>query len=376
MSATENKQSASKNKPKARRTLEISDIEALALGAWILGTGGGGDPYHKLLNMRELYKNGHSVDLIDPMSLNDDAVVGVLSNMGAPLVGQERLADPNFAIKPVKMMERYIGRKFDAVMALEIGGGNGVHPMLVAALSGYPVVDADTMGRAYPEAQMTSVAVSRLQCFPLTLADIRDNEIIIPRAASWKWMERISRKVCTEIGSIAATCKAPRSGREVKDHTIHYTTTKAIELGYAVQEARRNHHDPVAAIIKACSGHFLFEGKVVDVERKATEGFLRGKALIQGLSNYADQEFLVHFQNEFSVGYLNGDAIVMTPDLICVLDTVSGDGIGTDVLRYGQRVSVLALPGPEIFRTQAGLDAVGPRAFGFDLDYECIFDKV
>ncbi|MDB2423698.1 DUF917 domain-containing protein, partial [Paracoccaceae bacterium] len=173
-----------------------------------------------------------------------------------------------------------------------------------------------------------------------------------------------------------ATCKAPRSGREVKDHTIHYTTTKAIELGYAVQEARRDHHDPIAAIIKACSGQLLFEGKVVDVERKATEGFLRGKALIQGLSNYADQEFLVHFQNEFSVGYLNGDAIVMTPDLICVLDTVSGDGIGTDVLRYGQRVSVLALPGPEIFRTQAGLDAVGPRAFGFDLDYECIFDKV
>ena len=266
MSASENKQSEDENKPINSRTLEISDIEALALGAWILGTGGGGDPYHKLLNMRELYKNGHSVVLIDPMSLDDDAVVGVLSNMGAPLVGQERLADPNFAIKPVKMMERYIGRNFDAVMALEIGGGNGVHPMLVAALSGYPVVDADTMGRAYPEAQMTSVAVSNLQCFPLTLADIRDNEIIIPRAASWKWMERVSRKVCTEIGSIAATCKAPRSGREVKDHTIHYTTTKAIELGYAVQEARRNHHDPVAAIIKACSGQLLFEGKVVDVE--------------------------------------------------------------------------------------------------------------
>ena len=65
----------------------------------------------------------------------------------------------------------------------------------------------------------------------------------------------------------------------------------------------------------------------------------------------------------------------MTPDLICVVDTVSGDGIGTDVLRYGQRVSVLALPGPEIFRTEEGLDAVGPRAFGFDLDYKCVFDK-
>ena len=55
MSTTKNKQSASENKPIISVTLQISDIEALALGAWILGTGGGGDPYHKLLNMRELY---------------------------------------------------------------------------------------------------------------------------------------------------------------------------------------------------------------------------------------------------------------------------------------------------------------------------------
>ena len=375
MSTPKNQDPTINKMPLTGRTLELADIEALALGAWILGTGGGGDPYHKLLNMRELYKNGHTVELVDPMSLNDDALVAVLSNMGAPLVGQERLADPAFAIKPVRMMERYLGRAFDAVMALEIGGGNGVHPMLVAALSGYPVIDADTMGRAYPEAQMTSVAVSNLQCFPLTLADIRDNEIIIPRAASWRWMERISRKACTEIGSIAATCKAPRSGKEVKEHTIHYTTTKAIELGHAVQAARAAHDDPVEAIIEACAGQILFEGKVIDVEREATEGFLRGKSIIQGLSAYSGQEFLVHFQNEFSVGCLDGYPIVMTPDLICVVDTVSGDGIGTDVLRYGQRVSVLALPGPEIFRTEAGLDAVGPKAFGFDLDYKCVFDK-
>ena len=63
---------------------------------------------------------------------------------------------------------------------------------------------------------------------------------------------------------------------------------------------------------------------------------------------------------------------VMTPDLICVLDSVSGDGIGTDVLRFGQRVSVLALPAPGIHqRTRPEL--VGPRAFGFDIDYRTVF---
>ncbi|NQW08531.1 MAG: DUF917 domain-containing protein [Alphaproteobacteria bacterium] len=360
--------------PRPPRELTLDDIEALALGAWILGTGGGGDPYNKLLNMRELYRQGRSVTLIDPLSLSDDALVAVLSNMGAPLVGQERLADAAFAVKPVRTMERYLGRAFDAVMSLEIGGGNGVHPLMVAALTGYPVVDADTMGRAYPEAQMTSVAVANLRCYPLTLADIRDNEVIIPRAESWRWMERISRKVCTEVGSIAATCKAPRTGREVKDHAILHTTTKAIDLGRAVMEARVRHRDPVQAILGACDGLTLFTGKVIDVDRRATEGFLRGQARIEGLDRDAGSLFTVHFQNEFSVGYRDGEPVVMTPDLICVVDSVSGDGIGTDVIRYGQRVTVLALPGPEVFMSERGLEAVGPRAFGFDLDFRSVFE--
>jgi hypothetical protein len=95
-----------------QRKLSIDDIEALALGAWILGTGGGGSPYHRLLNMRELYRTGHEVTLIDPMSLANNALVAVISNMGAPLVGLERLADPAFATKPVRTMERYLGRTF------------------------------------------------------------------------------------------------------------------------------------------------------------------------------------------------------------------------------------------------------------------------
>jgi len=359
----------------SQRALTAEDIESLALGAWILGTGGGGDPYQNLLNMRLLYEAGRQVTLVDPLTLADDAVIAVLSNMGAPLVGQERLADPEFALKPVRMMEEHLGRKFDAVMALEIGGGNGVHPMMVAALTGYPVVDADTMGRAYPEAQMTSVAVAGLRCYPLTMADIRDNEVIIPRAASWRWMERISRKACIEIGSIAATCKAPRSGAEVKQHGILYSVSKAISLGANVRKARLEHKDPIKAVLSSTKGLHLFTGKIIDIERRATEGFLRGHARIEGLESFAGKELVVHFQNEFSVAYLDDEPIVMTPDLICLLDTVSGDGIGTDVLRFGQRVSVLALPAPPVFLSEKGIAAVGPRAFGFDLEFKSVFKE-
>ena len=63
----------------------------------------------------------------------------------------------------------------------------------------------------------------------------------------------------------------------------------------------------------------------------------------------------------------------MTPDLICVLDSVSGEAVGSETVRYGQRVTVIALPPPDVFLTPKGLEHVGPRAFGYDLEFRSVF---
>src|SRR5437764_6283679 len=234
--------------------ITLDDIEALAVGAWILGTGGGGSPYLGLLNMRRLYAEGHRVELMSPVELADEDWVAVVSNMGAPLVGQERLADSRNIACAVEIQEALLGEKFRAVMSLEIGGGNGIQPLMAAAHLGLPVVDADTMGRAYPEAQMTSVAVGDLQPYPCALYDPRGLESIVTNVPNWKWMERVSRKICVEMGSIASTCKAPRTGREIKEWGIHFTVTKAIGIGRRVREAQRRHGDPVAAGLDEAQG--------------------------------------------------------------------------------------------------------------------------
>lgn len=355
------------------RQLSSDDIEALAVGAWILGTGGGGSPYHALLNLRRLYEDGSRVNLIDIDELHDDDAVAVVSVMGAPLVILERMVDSRLIARAVSAMEEHLGRKFKAVMAIEIGGGNGMQPLLAAAHLGIPVVDADAMGRAYPEAQMTSFAVGDLSPCPLTSIDPRGNEVVISKSATWKWMERVSRKVCTEFGSLAATCKAPRTGAEVKKWGIPRTTTKAINLGHAVNEANRRHADPIAAILKAESGQRLFTGKVVEVERRTTEGFLRGRTVIEGLGEDRAARIEIDFQNEWVVVWREGRPVVSTPDLICVLDSESGEAIGTETIRYGQRTTVIALPAAQVFLTPRGLEHVGPRAFGYDIDFNSVF---
>jgi len=353
----------------------LDDIEALAVGAWILGTGGGGSPYLGLLNMRRLYAEGYRVSLLSPLALADEDWVAVVSNMGAPLVGQERLADSRNIARAVEIQEGLLGAKFRAVMPLEIGGGNSIQPLMAGAHLGLPVVDADTMGRAYPEAQMTSVAVGELCPYPCVLYDPRGIEAVVTRVPSWRWMERVSRKICVEFGSIASTCKAPRSGREVKDWGIHFTVSKAIGLGRRVHDAQRRHDDPVAAILDEGQGKLLFRGKVVDVARRTTEGYLRGRVAIEGLDDDRGSRLEIALQNEWVVAWRDNAPLVMSPDLICVLDSVSGEAFGTETIGYGRRVSVIALPAPPVFLTPKGLEHVGPRAFGYDLDFHSVFES-
>src|SRR6185503_16182109 len=94
------------------RPVSAAEIESLAIGAWILGTGGGGSPYQGLLNMRQLYRGGTVCRLLDPADLADDDPVAVVSYMGAPLVNQERLEDPAAIARAVRMMEEHTGRRF------------------------------------------------------------------------------------------------------------------------------------------------------------------------------------------------------------------------------------------------------------------------
>ncbi len=361
------------------REIEADELEALAIGAGVLGTGGGNHPHLELMCAQEAYARGQRVRMLDAAELDDDARVAVLAFMGAPLVTKERLPEPVSACRAVRLMEAHVGRRFDAVMSVEIGGENAFLPLLVGMELDLPVVDADVMGRAFPEVQMTSFAIRGLPMAPFAIADIRDNALIIAHAENAGWTERLGRKAVVELGSIAGTCGAPRTGAEVKAHAILGSTSRAIRLGRAVERARRAHADPVEAILAAEHGALLLRGKVEDVSRRMAEGFVRGQARLGGTGADAGRTLLIDFQNEFSAAREatgtpgpageDGAVLASVPDLITVLDAVTGEAIGAEVIRYGQRVAVIALPADPIMTSPAGLAAVGPRAFGFDFNY-------
>lgn len=359
--------------PNAPYDLTAEDLDALAIGAWILGTGGGGDPYFALLEARQHLVDGRRARIVDPLSLPDDAHVAVVGQMGAPLVKQERLIDGPVLASTVTMMEEHVGRRFDAIMLWEIGGNNGFQAILAGMLLDLPIVDCDAMGRAFPQADMTTFAICDLRPYPWTMVDIRRNRIFFAEAEDWSWMERMTRRMCAVLGSTAATCKAPRTGAEAKTASCLHTVTQALRIGRTVLAARAAHADPVAAVVEAERGLVLFRGKITDVLRRTTEGWLRGTIEMEGLDEDAGKRMRIAFQNEFVVAWQDDAVRATVPDLICLLDTASGEALGTETVRYGQRVTVIALSAPAILTSEKGLRHVGPRAFGYELDFHSLF---
>jgi len=74
----------------------------------------------------------------------------------------------------------------------------------------------------------------------------------------------------------------------------------------------------------------------------------------------------IEIQNENLIARVGGVVKAIVPDLICIMDSETAEPITTENLRYGQRVSVMAVAVPEIMRTPEALAVFGPSCFGLD----------
>ena len=357
------------------RPISVKALDDIALGAAVLGTGGGGDPYiGKLMAQHSLRLRG-DVPLLDPMDLDDDDLVVPTAMMGAPTVMLEKIPRGEEIVTAFKALETYLGRKVRATMSAEAGGLNSTTPFTVAAEMGIPLVDGDMMGRAFPELQMCIPTLYGVTATPMAIADEKGNNAVI-NTISNKWTETLARLLTVEMGCVAMIALYPMTGRQVKECCVLGTITTLERIGVTLREARAQHRDPVEAVRAATNGHVIWRGKVADVERRTETGFARGEAAIAGTGEFDGDTLRISFQNEFLVARTDDRVLATTPDLITVLDAETGEPITTESLRYGFRVVVLAMPGDPRWETPAGLEVVGPGYFGYDIPYIPVAERI
>ncbi|MCO5221617.1 MAG: DUF917 domain-containing protein [Thermomicrobiales bacterium] len=356
------------------RLIEAEQLEDIALGAVVLGTGGGGDPYiGKLLSQRAIERNG-PVRLIDVDELDDDALVACSAGMGAPTVMVEKIAAGTEIVEAFKALQDYLGKPIYATMSAEAGGDNSTGPFQVAAALGIPCVDGDLMGRAFPEIQMVTPTLYGISATPMAIADEKGNNSILNTIDN-KWTETLSRNMTIEMGCTSKIALFVMTGKQAKEAIVRGTITYIEQIGRALRAAHAEHRNPIETVRDVTNGFIIWRGKIVDLNRRTETGFARGTALIEGLGEFEGRTLLIDFQNEFLIAREGDRALATTPDLITILDSESGHAITTESLRYGFRVAVLGMPCDPRWRTPGGLELAGPRYFGYDVDYVPIEER-
>lgn len=353
---------------KTVRTIDVGDMEDIATGGAILGTGGGGDPYIGKLMAQEAIRRHGPVRLIDVGDLPDDALVVPVCMMGAPTVMAEKLPQGDELMRAFRALETLLGRKIDAVHCGEAGGINSTTPFVVAAASGLPLIDGDGMGRAYPELQMETFGMHGVSATPMVLCDDKGNTLTLETVSN-RWTERLARAATIEMGGSALLAFYPMSGDQAKRSTVRGTLSLCARLGEALRAAHDGHREPVAEIAGILEADTIFVGRVTDVDRRTEGGFARGAARFEGLDGWKGQTLRLEFQNEFLMAERNGEITATTPDLITVLDSETGRPVTADSLRYGLRLSALVFPCNPQWLTPQGIELVGPRYFGYATDY-------
>jgi len=352
-------------------------LDDLALGTALLGTGGGGDPYLYKLALDAAIAEKGPVELVDPDDLDDDATIISTGGVGAPMIASEKLPNGMEGVWAIRKLEEFANIKADALIAAEIGGGNGLVPMLSALHMGLPVVDGDGMGRAYPETQMETFSIYGISATPMSAVDEFGNAAVITTNDS-KTAERIVRQIGLSMGGHCMVGDHIMTGLDVKNYGIKNTASLSVELGKVVRQSAGLSQfltDTAPLLVNAGYGVplNLFEGKVIDVRREMVGGYDVGEFVI---SSFDDKhQMTINVQNEYLIAIVDGQCIATVPDLICVIDRETLLPITSERLRYGLRIAVIGIPTPALYKSPEAMAVTDPRAFGFDIDYVEMIDK-
>ena len=355
------------------RTIGLDDIDDMALGATLLGTGGGGDAYIAKLMVKQAIEEHGPVKIVEPSELPPDGLVATIAVIGAPTVILEKIPSGDEFKDAVRALAKHMGRDLSALMPVEVGGMNTLIPLAIAGDMGLPVIDADSMRRAFPQLEMTVFTLAGLSVGPLCVADEKGN-IAIFETITNQVAETLARGVVIQLGMANALASYPMTVQQAADSGIHGSMSYCAELGRRMSAVQRGEDDAMRKFLDFAEAEVVFTGKITDIERRTTEGFARGTVVLEHVAE-PGRVMRIEIQNENLVAFDGDEAVVMVPDLISLIDHETAKPVLTESLAYGQRLDVIGMPCAPEWHQPGMLDIVGPRAFGYDLDYVPLGDK-
>lgn len=361
------------------RTLSEQNLIDILVGSCIQSTRNC-DPEQSIQNVRQALTEGKEFRLISTENFPEDWMVVAVQGLGGGGAWEyviERTREQNIPTisdqrrRVVEILSDHIGKEFKALVRSEAAGATAT-ALLLAAEMGIPTLDAGITGRAVPEVQQSIPWINGIASIPTAIITDWGDEIIIKHAVDEYRVEDIGRAIAVASGGSATITMAPMSGAQLERGVIPGNLSEAMLYGRTVREAREAGKDPVAALVDVAGGYKLFQGIVTKSDERGDRGFNWVEAEFRGVDEFQGHTYKVYVKNENIVAWLDGEVDAISPDYIYNLNPETGEstiGVGIGGYVVGNEVVMVGVPAPEQWRSDKGIELIGPRHFGFDFDF-------
>lgn len=366
------------NAPKVQTLTEQNLIDIL-VGSCIQSTRNC-DPRQSIESVRKALAEGKKFRMISTENFPDDGMVVAVQGLGGGGAWEnviERtkkqklptIDDPRRRV--VELLSEYTGKEVTALVRSEAGGAAAT-ALLLAADMDIPTLDGGITGRAVPEVQQSIPWINGIASIPTAIVTRWGDEIIIKHAVDEYRVEDIGRAIAVASGGSAVITMTPMSGAQIRQGVIAGNLSEALLYGKTVREARQTGADPIAALIEVAGGYKLFQGIVTRSDDEGARGFNWVEAEFRGVGEFEGHTYRIYVKNENIVGWLDGEVNAISPDYIYNLVPETGEsniGVGTGGYSVGEEIVIVGVPAPPQWRSEKGIELIGPRHFGFDFDY-------
>lgn len=368
-----------------RTTLSsVQDIEDLTRGTDFLSASGGGPTTESRAFLQENLDAGRLPGWVPLADLPDEALVVSAFFTGSVAPTRYARGDrekeygitttvPHPPMAAVLELEARTGRVFDAIIPMEIGGNNTGQALATAAALGKIVPDADFSGRAIPEATCTTPHMAGFSMAPFACATYYGDRVFVEQAANNLLAERLGKHVAMASFGSAGCAAFVMSGKDAKRIAVPGTLTRSFLIGRTIREARESGQDPLSELVRRLPDMWvLFRGRIAHRQWENRDGYMWGEHVLEGLDGHSGQRLRLWFKNENHISWLDDQPYVTGPDVIEVVDLHTGEPLVNSFMAEGQEVGVIGIKRCAQFESPAGIEALGPQHWGFDLPYRPI----
>lgn len=361
------------------RTLTEQNLVDILVGSCIQSTRNC-DPSESIESVKAALSDGKVFQTISVDAVPSDGMVVAVQGIGGggpwqhvidrtTKQGLEKIEDPRKAV--IELFSDFMGKDVTALVRSEAAGATAA-ALLLSADMGIPTLDGGITGRAVPEVQQSIPWINGIASVPTAIITPWGDQIIVKHAIDEYRVEDISRAIAVASGGDATITMTPMTKDQLSLGVLEGNLSEAETYGRTVREAREAGVDPIAALVTIAGGYKLFEGVVTKSEERGERGFNWVEAEFTGVDEYEGRRYRVYVKNENIVGWIDGELDAISPDYIYNLDPDTGEstlGVGYGGYVVGEKVAMVGIPAPAQWRSEKGIELIGPRHFGFDFDF-------